>query len=75
MSAAAESAMSASSSDRGGEKEMKNPVKVGDGFFDKSEVAAVLRQDGRLLVFLKSGKPVTLPDNMSREEIEALIRE
>ena len=54
---------------------MKNPVKVGDGFFDKNEVAAVLRQDGRLLVFLKSGKPVTLPDNMSREEIEALIRE
>lgn len=54
---------------------MKNPVKVGDGFFDKSEVAAVLRQDGRLLVFLKSGKPVTLPDNMSQEEIDALIRE
>ena len=54
---------------------MKDPVKVGDGYFDKCEVAAVLRQDGRLLVFLKSGKPVTLPDNMSRKEIEALIRE
>ena len=54
---------------------MKNPVKVGDCFIDRSEVAAVLRQDGRLLVFLKSGKPVTLPDNMSREEIEELIRE
>ena len=54
---------------------MQDPVKVGDGWFDKSEVAAVLRQDGRLLVFLKSGKPVTLPDHMSNEEIEALIRE
>ncbi len=52
---------------------MTDPVKVGDGWFDRSEVAAVLRQDGRLLVFLKSGKPVTLPDNMSRDEIEALI--
>lgn len=54
---------------------MKNPVKVGDCFFDKHEIAAVLRQDGQLLVFLKSGKPVTLPDNMSRDELEALIRE
>ena len=54
---------------------MTDPVKVGDGWFDKSEVAAVLRQGGKLLVFLKSGKPVTLPDNMSREELEALIRE
>lgn len=54
---------------------MLDPVKVGDGWFDKSEVAAVLRQDGRLLVFLKSGKPVTLPDTMSAEEIEALIRD
>lgn len=52
---------------------MTDPVKVGDGWFDKSEVAAVLRQGGKLLVFLKSGKPVTLPDNMSTEELEALI--
>ena len=52
---------------------MTDLVKVGDGWFDRSEVAAVLRQDGRLLVFLKSGKPVTLPDNMSRDEIAALI--
>ena len=57
---------------RGGDA-MTEPVKVGDGWFDKSEVAAVLRQGGKLLVFLKSGKPVTLPDNMSAEELEALI--
>ena len=54
---------------------MKDPVKVGGGWFDRSEVAAVLRQDGRLLVFLKSGKPVTMPDDMSRDELEALIGE
>lgn len=52
---------------------MNDPVKVGDGWFDKSEVAAVLRQGGKLLVFLKSGKPVTLPDNMSQKELEDLI--
>lgn len=52
---------------------MTDPVKVGDGWFDKSEVAAVLRQGGKLLVFLKSGKPVTLPDNMSQKELEDLI--
>ena len=57
----------------GEEREMVDPIKIGDGWFDKSEVAAVLRQDGRLLVFLKSGKPVTLPDNMSTEEIEELV--
>lgn len=54
---------------------MTDPVKVGEGWFDKSEVAAVLHQGGKLLVFLKSGKPVTLPDNVSREELDALIRE
>ena len=54
---------------------MTDPVKVGEGWFDRAEVAAVLRQDGRLLVFLKSGKPVTMPDDMSREELEALIGE
>lgn len=54
---------------------MTDPVKVGDGWFDRSEVAAVLRQDGRLLVFLKSGKPVTLPDTMTTSEILELIEE
>lgn len=53
---------------------MKEPVKVGDGWFDRNEVAAVLPQDGKLLIFLKSGKPVSVPDTMSREEIEALVR-
>lgn len=52
---------------------MKDPVKVGNGWFDKSEVAAVLQQEGKLLVFLKSGKPVALPDNMKKEEFDALI--
>ena len=54
---------------------MQEPVKIGDGWFDKGEVAAVLRQNGKLLVFLRSGKPVTLPGPMSDAEIEALIRE
>lgn len=54
---------------------MEKPVKVGDGWFDKSEVAAVLRQNGNLLVFLKSGKPVTLHDDWSEDEIEKLVKE
>lgn len=52
---------------------MINPVKVGDAWFDAAEVAAVLRQNGQLLVFLKSGKPVSMPDTLSEEEIKKLI--
>ncbi len=52
---------------------MKDPVRIGEVWFDRSEIAAVLRQDGRLLVFLKSGKPVSFDDTFSTDEIQRLI--
>lgn len=54
---------------------MKDPVKIGDNaWFDKSEIAAVIRQGGKVLAFLKSGKPVSIDDRFSTEEIESLIK-
>lgn len=52
---------------------MRDPVQIGEVWFDRSEIAAVLRQDGRLLVFLKSGKPVSFDDTFTSAEIEKLI--
>lgn len=54
---------------------MKEPVRIGRyAWFDREEIAAVIRQNGTLIAFLKSGKPVNLDDRFSTEEIEALIK-
>ena len=51
---------------------MKDPIKLENILIDRDEIAAVLRQEGRVIVFLKSGKTVNFPDTLSREELEAL---
>ena len=51
---------------------MKDPVELGNAIFDRAEIAAVLRQDGDVLVFLKSGKAVAMRDTLSREELAQL---
>lgn len=54
---------------------MKDPIRVGNNaWFDRNEIAAVIRQDGKVLAFLKSGKPVSIDDRFSTEEIETLIQ-
>ena len=39
---------------------MQDPIKIDDCVIDRAEVAAVLRQDGRVIVFLKSGKTINM---------------
>ena len=53
---------------------MKKPVKIGENcWVEAAEIAAELRQDGKLLVFLRSGKVVIVPDSLSKEERNSLI--
>lgn len=54
---------------------MKKPIPVGENcWVEADDISAVLRQNGSLLLFLKSGKAVTVSDDMTREELEKLIR-
>lgn len=53
---------------------MKNPLRVNENCWVEAEdISAVLRQEGHILVFLKSGKTVNMPDDLSREELNKLI--
>lgn len=53
---------------------MKKPIPVGENcWIEAEDISAVLRQNGSLLVFLKSGKTVNVSDDMTREELENLI--
>ena len=53
---------------------MKDPITIGRGscVIDRAAINGVVRQDGRLLVFLKSSRPINIPDELSREVFEAL---
>lgn len=54
---------------------MKKPIPVGEScWIEAEDISAVLKQDGHLLVFLKSGKAVSVSDDMTREELEKLIQ-
>lgn len=76
---------SSSAGTRGGKKaaeaaarevsQVKKPIPVGENcWVEADDISAVLRQNGSLLLFLKSGKAVTVSDDMTREELEKLIR-
>lgn len=53
---------------------MKDPITIESGccVIDRAALNGVVRQDGRLLIFLKGNRPINLPDNLSREEFEQL---
>ena len=53
---------------------MRDPIRIEECIIDRDEIAAVLRQDGRLVVFLKSGKTINMPDNLSGEELEVIAK-
>lgn len=53
---------------------MKKPVKFGDAWIDASEVACVLPQDGKLLIFIRSGKVISVDNTFSAEEIRDFVR-
>lgn len=49
-------------------------IKIGDGFFEREEVAAVLPRAADTLVFLRGGKSVVIDAVLSADEIAALLR-
>lgn len=51
---------------------MQDPVKLGGAVIDRAAIKAVLREDGRLLIFFGGERPLVLADNFSAEEIEKL---
>jgi len=51
---------------------MKDPVKIGELVIDRTAINAVLRQDGRLLIFLRAGRPIVMDDTLSAEEFDKL---
>lgn len=53
---------------------MIDPVRIGDAWLDRAAIVGVLRNDGKLIVFLRGSKPVTMRDEFSTKEIEALTR-
>ena len=54
---------------------MKDPITIeGVCTVDRCALAGVVRQDGRILLFLRGCRPINIPDTMSREEYEKLIR-
>ena len=53
---------------------MKDPIRVGDLTIDRHAISAVLREPGRVLIFLRNGRPIIISDTLSKEELEALTR-
>lgn len=51
---------------------MKEPIRIDDCVIDRSEIAAILRQEGRVIVFLKSGKTINMPDTLTSEELDEI---
>lgn len=52
---------------------MRDPIKVGDAWIDRAAVTAVLRQNGRILIFLRHSRPLGMDDTLSCEELERLV--
>lgn len=50
-------------------------VKIGDAYFERSEIAVVLPRTGDTLVFLRSGKSVGVDATLSSEQLTALLKE
>lgn len=53
---------------------MKDPVKIDGGVIDRAALVGVVKQEGRLLLFLRGCRPMNIPDTLSGEEFEALTR-
>ena len=53
---------------------MIDPVRLGDHWIDRAKITALLRIDGKLLVFFGGGRTAIVTDEFSDEEIEELTR-
>lgn len=41
---------------------------------DRHALVGVVRQEGRVLIFLRSCRPINIPDTLSKEELEELTK-
>jgi len=53
---------------------LRDPVEIGGAVIDRAAIKAVLREDGRLLIFFGGERPLVLSDNFSSEEMEELTK-
>lgn len=53
---------------------MKDPVRLGGAVIDRAAIKAVLREDGRVLIFFGGERPLVLSDNFSAEEMDELCK-
>lgn len=51
-----------------------NIIKIGDLYIDRDEIAAILPRDGReTLIFLRSGKSISVDVQLSEEDLRRLM--
>ena len=54
---------------------MKDPITIeGAVTVDRHALVGVVRQEGRVLIFLRGCRPINIPDTLSKEELEELTR-
>ena len=54
---------------------MKDPITIeGICTIDRHTLSGVVRQEGRVLIFLRGCRPINIPDTLSREEFEELTK-
>ena len=41
---------------------------------DRHALVGVVRQEGRVLIFLRGCRPINIPDTLSKEELEELTK-
>lgn len=51
---------------------MRDPIQIGDAWIDRAQVTAVVPLPGKVLIFLRGGRPIVLSDTFSREELRQL---
>ncbi len=54
---------------------MRDPITIeGVVTVDRHALVGVVRQEGRVLIFLRGCRPINIPDTLSREEFEELTK-
>lgn len=54
---------------------MKDPITIENVVtVDRHALVGVVRQEGRVLIFLRGCRPINIPDTLSKEELEELTK-
>ena len=61
--------------DRKEGRAIRDPITIeGVVTVDRHALVGVVRQEGRVLIFLRGCRPINIPDTLSREEFEELTK-